>query len=59
MSVSQVTLRELHEGGEGCVCAMLYRNLEQRAGSLNFKRLFLIKEKQIFQVKEFSSFLCM
>ena len=59
VSASQVTLRELHEGGEGCVCAMLYRNLEQRAGSLNFKRLFLIKEKQIFQVKEFSSFLCM
>ena len=58
MSASQVTLRELHQGGEECVCAMLYRNLQQKAGSLNFKR-FLIKEKQIFQVKEFSSFLCM
>ena len=33
--------------------------LQQRAGSLNVKRLFLIKENQITQVKEFSAFLCM
>ena len=33
--------------------------LKQRAGSLNVKRLLLIKENQISQVKEFSVFLCM
>ena len=33
--------------------------LQQRAGSLNVKRLLLIKENQIYQVKEFSTFLCM
>ena len=33
--------------------------LQQRAGSLNIKRLLLIKGRQICQVKEFSSFLCM
>ena len=33
--------------------------LQQRAGNLNVKRLLLIKENQIFQVKEFSAFLCM
>ena len=33
--------------------------LQQRAGSLNIKRLLLIKGRQISQVKEFSSFLCM
>jgi len=33
--------------------------LQQRAGNLNVKRLLLIKENQIFQVKEFSVFLCM
>ena len=33
--------------------------LQQRAGSLNFERLLLIKENQISQVKEFSAFLCM
>ena len=32
--------------------------LQQRAGSLNIKRLLLIKENQISQVKEFSTFLC-
>ena len=35
------------------------RVLQQRAGSLNIKRLLLIKENQICQVKEFSAFLCM
>ena len=33
--------------------------LQQRAGSRNIKRLLLIKENQISQVKEFSTFLCM
>ena len=33
--------------------------LQQRAGSLNIKWLLLIKENQIFQDKEFSTFLCM
>ena len=34
--------------------------LQQRTGNLNIKRLLLIKKKkQIFQVKEFSAFLCM
>ena len=33
--------------------------LQQRAGSLNIKRLLLLKENQISQVKEFSAFLCM
>lgn len=33
--------------------------LQQRAGSLNVKRLFLIKENQVFQVKEFSACLWM
>ena len=33
--------------------------LQQRAGSLNIKRLLLIKENQVAQVKKFSTFLCM
>ena len=33
--------------------------LQQRAGNLNVKRLLLIKENEISQVKEFSVFLCM
>ncbi|XP_043737882.1 uncharacterized protein LOC122680493 [Cervus elaphus] len=33
--------------------------LQQGAGSLNIKRLLLVKENQLSQVKEFSSFLCM
>ena len=37
----------------------LYRSLQQEAGSLNIKRLPLIKESHISQVKEFSPFLCM
>ena len=32
---------------------------QQKADSLNIKRLLLIKENQISQVKEFSTFLCM
>ena len=34
----------------------LYRSLQQGIGSLNIKRLLLIKENQIFQIKEFSVF---
>ena len=33
--------------------------LQQRSSSLNIKRLLVIKENQVFQVKEFSTFLCM
>ena len=33
--------------------------LQQRADSLNIKTVWLIKENQISQVKEFSAFLCM
>ena len=33
--------------------------LQQRTGSLNIKRLLLMKENQIAQVKEFSAFLYM
>ena len=33
--------------------------LQQRAGSLNIKRLLIIKENQIFQAKEFRTFVCM
>ena len=33
--------------------------LQQRLGSRNIKRLLLIKENQISQVKEVSAFLCM
>ena len=33
--------------------------LQKRAGSHNIKRLLLMKEIQIFQVEEFSAFLCM
>ena len=33
--------------------------LQQRTGSLNIKRLLLIKENQTSQVKEFSAFLYM
>ena len=33
--------------------------LQQRAGSLNIKRLLLVKENQISQIKEFNAFLCM
>ena len=36
-----------------------YRSLQQEAGSLNIKRLPLIKANRISQVKEFSPFLCM
>ena len=33
--------------------------LQQSAGRLNIKRLLLIRENHITQVKEFSAFLCM
>ena len=51
-TASQVTLRELLRGKE----VRLYISLSQRADSLNLKRLLLIKENQISQVKEFSAF---
>ena len=47
---SQVTLRELLQGGKFCNKGQV---------SLNIKRLLLIKENQISQVKEISIFLCM
>ena len=37
----------------------LHRSLQQGACSLNIKRLLLIKENQIFQIKEFNIFLYM
>ena len=55
-AASQITLRKvvLKGGGE-----LGYKGiLQQRAGSRN-KRLVLIKESQVYQVKEFSAFLCM
>ena len=33
--------------------------LQQTAGSLNIKRLLIIKENLIFHTKEFSTFVCM
>jgi len=33
--------------------------LQQRAGGLDIKRLLLVKENQISQVREFSTFLCL
>ena len=36
--------------------ARLYKVLQQRASSLNIKRLFLIRGSQVFQAKEFSTF---
>ena len=43
-------------GGGG---VRLHRTLQHGAGGLNIKRLQLIKENQIFQVKEFGTFLYM
>ena len=37
----------------------LHRSVQQRASSLNIKRILWIKENQTPQVKEFSAFLCM
>lgn len=37
----------------------LYRSLQQRAGTLNIRRLALIKKNQVSQVEEFNTFLCM
>ena len=50
-----MTRKELFPGG----WERSYRSLLQGAGSLNIKRLLLIKENQISQIKEFSAFLCM
>ena len=55
-TVSQEILRELFHRSRGGV--RLYRNWQQGTGSLNFKRLLLIKENQISQVKGYSTFLC-
>ena len=43
----------LHGGGVGDTV------LQQRAGSLNIKRLLLIKENQRFQIKELTVSLCL
>ena len=51
-----MTLRELFRGEAGG--ARFYRSLQHGAGSLSIKRLLLIKENQISQVKEFNPFLC-
>ena len=48
-----MTLKALQGG------VRLYRSLQERAGTRNIKRLLLIKENQMSQVKEFSIFLCM
>ena len=42
------------EGTVGGGGVRLRRSLQQGVGGLNIKRLQLIKENQIFQVKEFS-----
>ena len=56
-AASQVTLRELfQEAGEGVGYLEVF---QQGIGRLNIKRLLLIKENQISEVKEFSAFLCM
>ena len=49
-----MTLGELFQGSEGYI-----EVLQQWTGSLNIKRLLLLKESQISQVKKFSAFLCM
>ena len=54
----QVTLKNAEEEGRAGTTG--YREvLQRRVGSLNSKKLLLIKENQITQVKEFSAFLCM
>ena len=45
--------------GEGRGGARLYRSFATNAGCLNINRLLLMKENQIFQALEFSTFLCM
>ena len=54
---SQTALRDCSE--EGRRTEDIQEFLQQRPRSQNFKRLLLIKENQICQVKEFSTFLCM
>ena len=54
-AVSQVTLREQLWGRQPAYIEVL----QQRAGGLNVRGLLLVKENQISQVKEFSTFLCM
>ena len=56
-TVSQVNLKELFPRRWGEEPGYI-EVLQQRAGSLNIERLLLIKENQISQVKEFSTFLC-
>ena len=55
-SISGSSERPLRRGQGG---ARRYRSLQQRPGSWSMKRLLLIKENQVSQVKEFSAFLCM
>ena len=52
---SEMTLIE----GQGKGGARLYRSFATKAGCLHIKRLLLVKENQISQVMEFSTFLCM
>ena len=55
-----ITLRELlQECWEWWGEVTLYRNLQQRAGSLNIKSILWIKENLRFQAKEFSALLSM
>lgn len=48
---SQVTLRELLQGGKGRGGAGYTRVLQQRSGSLNIKRVLLIKETSYVKLK--------
>ena len=43
--------------GVGVAGIKLYRSLQLVAGNLNIKRLLLVKENQMSQVKKFSTFL--
>ena len=51
----QVMLKELLSEGEGR-SQVTTEILQQRTGNLNVKRVLLIEENQISQVKEFSTF---
>ena len=53
-AVCQFTLRDCSKEEKGRV--RLYRSLQERGGSLNIKVVLRIKENQLSQVKEFSTF---
>ena len=53
-AVYQFTLRDCSKEERGRV--RLYRSLQERGGSLNIKVVLRIKENQLSQVKEFSTF---